>query len=210
MAESETPEKINMEDMEGSFKEERQTGGGVPSATMPRPHHRGVSEEGGDQFADMHSQGTGGPTGAPNVEFAYGNPGAEMKKRRDQEPQDNVQVDSVSPLVEPSMQPQKCNMTPVDIADQLYSWGIEYYRFFVSDSLPAGVQWLFPSKMVLMINQDDFFIVKKLLHEFMNVLFTSSGQGFVGDPTSLYDDPTLGPLMAMGGMFHVKKEPIDE
>tara|TARA_R110002167_G_scaffold52840_13_gene152096 strand:+ start:2353 stop:3021 length:669 start_codon:yes stop_codon:yes gene_type:complete len=221
---TEVPDQIDVADMADSFREERVQEMEAPALELKSAPMRGVSPVNGDDVADSYSSGTGGPGGALNVEYRYGEPGKEMKARKRMAAQANVQADGVvagledrgirgswqDPEPAPNFQPQKQNWTNGYIVDSLYEMGIGYLKFFVSPNLPAGVQWLFPSRSVLMINKDDFADVQVKLAKRVSELTGFKGDGFVGDATELFDDPTLGPLMAMGGMFHVEHKEVDE
>ena len=112
--------------------------------------------------------------------------------------------------VNENSQPRQVSYTPEEIALHLCQYGIKTYKFFVSETLPNGKQWHFPSPGVLMISKSDYAVVLLALREQFKFLYEHEGDGFVGDCSHLLGDPTFGPMMAMAGMFHVKQESVDE
>jgi hypothetical protein len=216
---SEIPEEIHISELEGSFKEERVgQGAALPPAQMPQIPHRGAPAE-GDSYTDQHSSGTK-PSAADPEEYVYGRPGERMKELRKLREASKSLVDTSStakhvteitetPQSNPAT-PQKLSHAPSDIAVALYDNGISFYRFFISASLPRGTQWFFPTPRVLMVNTMDFIEVQRFLALKVSDLTGFKGDGFVGDPGTLYSDPTLGPMMAMSGMFHVEQEKVDD
>tara|TARA_R100000808_G_scaffold6071_1_gene18196 strand:- start:11029 stop:11718 length:690 start_codon:yes stop_codon:yes gene_type:complete len=226
MTESTDRGEFDMGDMESSFKEERESSSGVlPPEKMPSAPIGSVSPEIGDQIPDSYSVGT---SGSPNTEYAYGNPGAEMKARRKAEKmkaekmkaekmngadltaETQPKKEEVSAVEVPSSAPYQTNMKPEEIADAIYHFGTDQYNFFVSSALAAGGQWFFPAPRVLMIAKSDYLKVLDFLQIRFKRLYDHEGDGFVGDSAGLLQDPTFGPMMAMSGMFHVEQENIDE
>jgi len=216
MTESANRGEFDMEDMDSSFKSERESSSGaLPPKGMPSPPLRSVSSEIGDQIADSYSTGTTGPS---NSEYAYGNPGAEMKARRKAEKMNAPDLtaetqpkkEEVSAVEVPSSAPYQTNMKPEEIADAIYHYGADQYNFFVSSALAPDGQWFFPAPRVLMISKADYSKVLDFLQIRFKRLYDHEGDGFVGDSSHLLGDPTFGPMMAMSGMFHVEQEDVDE
>ena len=155
--------------------------------------------------------------GAENPgEIDFGNPGVEMKARQRSEAKANgestLSTTETKPIPEEvsAVQPHKVNLCPKDIMQNLYNNGIVYYKFFVSSTLPQGTQWFFPTPRLLMINTLDFVEMQDRLAAEISKLTGFKGDGFVGNPASLYEDPTFGPMMAMSGMFNVEQKEVDE
>lgn len=155
------------------------------------------------------------PTPSRPGEIVYGDPGAEMKMRQRAESKANGETKLSTAETKPiskevsAVQPHKVNLYPKDIVQDLCDNGIVYYKFFVSSTLPQGTQWFFPTPRLLMINTLDFIEMQDRLAVEISKLTGFKGDGFVGNPASLYEDPTFGPMMAMAGMFNVEQKKVD-
>lgn len=220
-------------DVEGALREERPLPS-MPPEQMPAAPHGGVSDEAGDHYTNSYSTGVKASVGNNGMgrltradgttvevqEYGFGTPGKSQQvpaatqtvNRQDDMVFDDRVFKGVAPAAttQKATTPRQQRNSAEQIADHLWDNGISTINFFISNNLPQGQQWMFDGPMVMMVNALDYAKVLTYLHVKLQSLEAPAGGGFVGESEKLMSDPTLGPLIAMTGMFHVEQPVVDE
>jgi hypothetical protein len=172
----------------------------------------------GDRVPDSYSTGTRGPgnrqpgeliidgeTIVSQGEYGYGNPGSEMRARRRgaSVPRETGQKEDPRADVRPERKtsaagPEQMSLTSEELADMIWENGPGNYNYFVSPSLPVGCQWWFGSCSLVMLGEEDFAKLARLI-SLRTKDMVEHESGFHGDSQRVMSDPTFGPIMAMSG-----------
>jgi hypothetical protein len=147
----------------------------------------------------------------PNGETIYGpenkagNPGAEMRARREAAKEAPV-VEPVAETVtsEAPTGPFKEDVDCAKVAGRLLQKMFNGVTPYVSESLPPGTCWTFPQAEVVMFSSADFNkIMNAVLAGITEV--SNTDRGWAIENKEAQDHPTVAPLLALAGSMVLDK-----